>query len=63
MMGTRDKPKGMRWQTFDGLRAVHDSLVGQYLAGMTQNYEGLERYVKYPPPNSQANKHRIKQRR
>jgi len=46
MTSDRNKPKGMRLQTYARLKTKHDSLVGQYLAGVTQKYEGLERYVK-----------------
>jgi hypothetical protein len=28
------KPKGMHWKTFDRLRAIHDALAGQVLAGL-----------------------------
>jgi hypothetical protein len=41
----RSKPKGMHWRTFVWLKAEHDALIGEYLAGMTQRFEGVDGFV------------------
>lgn len=40
----RSKPKGMHWRTFVWLKAEHDALIGEYLAGITQRFEAMESF-------------------
>ena len=41
----RSKPKGMHSRTFARLVTEQDALVREYLTGMAQRYEGLERFL------------------
>jgi hypothetical protein len=41
----RSKPKGMHLHTFLRLTAEHDALIGKYLVGMTQRFEGVDSCV------------------
>ncbi|MBX7135022.1 MAG: hypothetical protein K1X67_20335 [Fimbriimonadaceae bacterium] len=36
--GKGDKPKGMRWRTYERLTAEHDAFVGASLAGMARRF-------------------------
>jgi hypothetical protein len=36
--GKGDKPKWMRWRTFNRLTAKHDAFVGETLAGMAVRF-------------------------
>jgi len=42
----RSRPKGMHRRTYARLAAEQDGLVREYLAGLTERYEGLERYCR-----------------
>jgi hypothetical protein len=42
--GNGIKPKGMHWRTFERLKAEHDALVGESLAGMAKRFGLLDRF-------------------
>jgi len=43
--GNGIKPKGMHWRTFERLKAEHDALVGESLAGMAKRFGWLDRFM------------------
>lgn len=43
--GNGIKPKGMHWRTFELLKAKHDALVGESLAGMAKRFRLLDRFM------------------
>ncbi len=43
--GNGIKPKGMHWHTFERLKAEHDGLVGESLAGMAKRFGLLDRFM------------------
>lgn len=43
--GSGLKPVGMHWRTFERLKAKHDALVGESLAGVTKQFGWLDRLM------------------
>lgn len=43
--GNGIKPQGMHWRTFERLKAGHDVLAGEALAGMAKRFGSLDRFM------------------